>query len=341
MQEKRPKLSVIVPMWGVEKYIEKCARSLFESTLDDMEFVFVDDCTPDKSVDVLQRIMEEYPNRKKQTIIVRHEVNKGLPQARKTGVAVAHGEWITHCDSDDWVAPNMYEKMLATAASGGYDLVCCDFIYQSDNEILWQPTYSENKTSEELRKDLLAFNVSNAVWNKLVHRSIYDIHEIYYPKETMDEDDVFVCQWAYYATRCGYVHECLYYHYANPESMTHVKDRKKILKGLNDMITNRKWIVNFLESQNDSDVTEAKLRYKLSVKQAIFARGYGWNNYRGMLNTYPEANKELLFSNSNSKLNRTFIFLMFISFPIPFYQMAMRTLRGARYITHKIRGKHG
>lgn len=119
MQEKRPKLSVIVPMWSVEKYIAKCARSLFESTLDDMEFVFVDDCTPDKSVEVLQGVIEEYPKRKSQTIIVRHEVNKGLPQARKTGVAAAHGEFITHCDSDDWVAPEMYEKMLATANGGG------------------------------------------------------------------------------------------------------------------------------------------------------------------------------------------------------------------------------
>ena len=337
MQKSRPKLSVIVPMWGVEKYIAKCARSLFESTLDDMEFVFVDDCTPDKSVEVLQGVIEEYPNRKCQTIIVRHEVNKGLPQARKTGVKAAHGEWITHCDSDDWVAPTMYEKMLASASGEGYDLVCCDFVYQSDNEVLWQPTYDANKTSEELRKDLIACKVSNAVWNKIVHSSLYDSHEIYYPKETMDEDDVFVCQWAYYASRCGYVHECLYYHYANPESMTHEKNKAKLLKGLNDRITNRKWIVNFLETQHDNDVTEALLQYKRSVKQFIFSKGYGWNNYREMLATYPDVNKTLLYSGNYSIINRTLSFLMLISFPIPFYQVAMGLLRGARAIVHKVR----
>ena len=203
--------------------------------------------------------------------------------------------------------------------------------------MLWQPTYDANKTAEELRKDLIACRVSNAVWNKIVHRSIYDSHEIYFPKETMDEDDVFVCQWAYYASRCGYVHECLYFHYANPESMTHEKSREKILKGLNDRITNRKWIVSFLESKDDDDVSEAKLQYKRSVKQFIFSKGYGWKNYREMLRTYPEVNKELLFSNKQSVISRILTLLMFISFPIPFYQVAMYSLRGARYIVHKIK----
>ena len=114
-----PKLSVIVPIWGVEKYIEKCARSLFESDLDDMEFIFVDDCTPDKSIELLEALMEQYPERKKQSSIVRHEVNKGLPQARKTGFEASRGEFVTYCDSDDWVAPSMYSKMLATAVGGG------------------------------------------------------------------------------------------------------------------------------------------------------------------------------------------------------------------------------
>lgn len=337
MQERRPKLSVIVPMWGVEKYIAKCARSLFESTLDDMEFVFVDDCTPDRSVEVLQEVIEKYPNRKNQTIIVRHEVNKGLPQARKTGVAAAHGEWITHCDSDDWVAPSMYEKMLATASGGTYDLVCCDFVYQSDNEVLWQPTYDTDKTDEELRMDLIACRVSNAVWNKIVHRSIYDSHDIYYPKETMDEDDVFVCQWAYYASRCGYVHECLYYHYANPESMTHEHSREKLLKGLNDRIINSKWIVGFLESKNDKALSFAVLHYKRIVKQIILSRGYGLRNYREMLLTYYDSNKVLLFSKNFSIINRTLTFLMFISFPMPFYQLSMRLLGVARGFVHKNR----
>ena len=79
-----PKVSVIIPIYGVEKYIERCARSLFEQTLDDIEFVFVNDCTQDKSMEVLQTIIDKYPNRKGQVRIVHHEVNKGKGRALKT-----------------------------------------------------------------------------------------------------------------------------------------------------------------------------------------------------------------------------------------------------------------
>ena len=98
-----PKVSVIVPVYGVEKYIERCARSLFEQTLDDMEFIFVDDCTKDESIEVLKRVIDLYPVRKDQVKIIHHAVNKGLSRARETGVNAATGDYIGHCDSDDWV----------------------------------------------------------------------------------------------------------------------------------------------------------------------------------------------------------------------------------------------
>ena len=81
-----PKVSVIIPVYGVEKYIERCARSLFEQTLEDMEFIFVNDCTKDNSIDILLRVIDEYPKRKSQVHILNHEFNKGLPVARQTGI---------------------------------------------------------------------------------------------------------------------------------------------------------------------------------------------------------------------------------------------------------------
>ena len=69
-----PKVSVIVPVYGVEIYIERCARSLFEQTLDDIEYLFIDDCTPDRSIEILKQVLEDYPQRKTQTIIHRMEL---------------------------------------------------------------------------------------------------------------------------------------------------------------------------------------------------------------------------------------------------------------------------
>ena len=125
----RAKVSVCIPVYGVEKYIERCARSLFEQTMKDgIEFIFVNDCTKDKSIEILEQVLGEYPERKEQVKIIHHEKNKGLVAARKTGLAHATGDYIIHCDSDDWVDLNLYETMYNKAVEVNADVVCCPFL---------------------------------------------------------------------------------------------------------------------------------------------------------------------------------------------------------------------
>ena len=79
----KPLISVIIPVYKVEDYIERCVRSLFSQTIQNgIEFIFVNDATKDKSIEILKKILKEYPNRIPQTKIIEHKVNKGLPQAR-------------------------------------------------------------------------------------------------------------------------------------------------------------------------------------------------------------------------------------------------------------------
>ena len=305
VKSRRPSLSVIIPIWGVEKYIGKCARSLFESTLEDIEYIFVDDCTPDNSIDVLQSLMEEYPERKKQSVIKHHVVNKGLPQARRTGFEASTGEWITYCDSDDWVAPDMYEKMIFEAEKDGGDIACCDFVFLSDKEKLWEPTYDSTRTPSQLRIDLLNGSVSNAVWNKIVHRSVYEDNHIHFPELSMDEDDVLTVQLAYYAKHIVYVHECLYYHYDNPDPMTKQKDRSQEKRKIKEQIENRKWIVSFLESKRNDDLATALLFYKTSTKslQKSLIWDFGElnsNTIKEFMSTYKELNKTVLYTDNFS-----------------------------------------
>ena len=137
------KVSVVVPIYGVEKYIERCARSLFEQTLDDIEFIFVDDCTKDHSICVLEKVLLDYPQRQKQTTIVHHEVNKGLPLARQTGIMMATGDFIAHCDSDDWVDVDVYRQMYDTAINEKADVVICDY-YKANDKI--KETYRTRRT---------------------------------------------------------------------------------------------------------------------------------------------------------------------------------------------------
>ena len=161
-----PKVSVIIPVYGVENYIERCARSLFEQTLDEIEYLFINDCTQDNSIDVLKKVLKEYPSRQSQVIIHHMDKNSGQAVVRQWGMTHARGEYIIHCDSDDWVSFEMYEKMLDFAKDKNYDIVYCDY-YSSDGT-------NKNRVIQKTKSVLL----QGPVWNKIVKRSIYTNNDI-------------------------------------------------------------------------------------------------------------------------------------------------------------------
>ena len=97
------KLSICVPIYGTEKYIERCARSLFEQDIQNVEYIFVNDCTKDAAIDVLKNVVVEYPNVRSRLKIINHETNKGLAGARLTGLQNATGEYVWCVDRDDYV----------------------------------------------------------------------------------------------------------------------------------------------------------------------------------------------------------------------------------------------
>ena len=121
------KVSVIIPIFKVRDFIERCAVSLFEQTLKEVEYIFVDDASPDDSIKVLKSCIERYPERQARTTILTHEHNQGLPAARNTGLAAASGEYVFHCDSDDYVERNMLEEMYEAAKAKDADMAYCDF----------------------------------------------------------------------------------------------------------------------------------------------------------------------------------------------------------------------
>ena len=97
-------ISVIIPMYGVENYIARCARSLFDQTLTrDVEFIFIDDASKDRSSEILQSVIDEYSGQNLNVKIIRHDKNQGLPSARNTGLRNAHGDYVMHVDGDDFL----------------------------------------------------------------------------------------------------------------------------------------------------------------------------------------------------------------------------------------------
>ncbi len=165
------KVSVVIPVYGAEKYIERCIRTLFEQTLDSIEYIIVNDCTPDRSIEIMQRVLEEYPHRQEQVRIITHEHNQGVGIARSHGIEACTGEYIIHCDPDDWVDLNMYETMYLKAKEKDADMVYCSSHIHFNGNIKGKNYYIAKASNDKL--DIFAdFLWNSALWNKMVKRGI-------------------------------------------------------------------------------------------------------------------------------------------------------------------------
>lgn len=260
-----PKVSVIIPVYGVEKYIERCARSLFEQTLDDIEYIFVDDCSPDKSIAILENIIKEYlPRLKKEHKNVRIErlsKNCGLPNVRRYGINLATGDYIAHCDSDDWVDVHMYEEMYNKAIEEDADVVVCDFCSTDcENE-----QYSKGLISKERENvivDVLLWRIAGCLWNKLVRREEYTDHDLNYPTHNMGEDAALIVQILWNAKRISYLPEPFYYYYMNQTSITkNVSDDNKIRQRFLQATANVEIIEQFLVDKATGKIKDALTKY--------------------------------------------------------------------------------
>lgn len=233
-----PKVSVIIPIYGVEKYIERCARSLFEQTLDDIEFIFVDDCTPDGSIAVLEKVIENYPNRSEQIRILHHEANEGLPIARQTGLRAARGEYIAHCDSDDWVDLDLYEKVYNMAVENSSDVVAFDCKYTDGVNILHETSGGHLTDVKDCINAMMHRKMWWSLCNKIIKHELYVHNDINYPKDGMGEDMCLSLQLMYYCKRISYCHKAYYYYYQNPCSIIQTQTEDKCVTKFNQICRN-------------------------------------------------------------------------------------------------------
>ena len=212
------KVTICIPVYGVERYIERCARSLFEQTYENIEYIFIDDCTPDNSIGILKKIIDDYPHRKEFVRIIQHEYNKGLAIARTTAVANATGEFVIHVDSDDWIELTMVEKMLLMAIDNDFDVVWCDtMIHTQEQQSIYHLKFDNNP--KEMLKAIYQGKIFGWFWNKLIRRSFLEDFIAY--KESMFEDVFFSTQLLLKPLRMGYISEPLYnYNCKNRESLT-------------------------------------------------------------------------------------------------------------------------
>lgn len=246
-----PKVSVIVPVYKVEKYIEKCVRSLFGQTLDEIEYIFVNDCTPDASMEVLQNVLEEYPVRKSQVKILNHTVNTGQSGARRDGMRMATGDFIIHCDADDWVELDMYEKMYRKAVDANVDSVTCDIVKEFGNSSQYLK-YNSAFPDHKLMIDCIApiDVVHFSLCNRLVSKKIYEEYSIgTFSGINIWEDVGISTRIRYYSRNCVVLNEPLYhYNRLNENSSIRVSSQR----GVSQMCACAKKIELFFNEEKSS-----------------------------------------------------------------------------------------
>lgn len=289
------KISVIIPVYKVEQYIERCTRSLMEQSLDEVEYIFVNDCTPDRSIDVLRCTLNDYPQRQSWVKIINNECNCGVSMTRAMGQRHAEGDYIIHCDGDDWMELDMLQTLYDTAISKDSDIVYCDF-YRSTSATYRQHV-SQHCPLDALSqlKGILTGMKQATMWNHLVKRSLYTSHQIMWPKANILEDTMLLFQLCYYAKRIDYVGKPLYNYYINPTSLTATPPtRNGIIKQWKEALENTGYIYHFIEETGlmdelKNEVNCQKLIFKNMIQGAIATPA----DCKMWINCHPELNRIL------------------------------------------------
>lgn len=284
------KISIIIAIYNCERYIEACARSLFEQTFDNIEYIFVNDATPDKSVQILNNIINDYPHRKLRTKIINLEKNGGVANARQIGMSFSTGEYIIHADSDDWVDKDMYEKLYQKAKETNADIVGCNFRHEfSDIQYDFHQQYANNM--EENIRRLINGKIFPSLCTSLTRRSIVVDNNVSFPVGLNMGEDLFFNLQLYLNTKKIVCMDWAPYHYRHTEDSSCVRRTRKsidsdiAIAGLIEKFIKEHGLYN----KYAKDIEFRKFFSKLPLIHDLDDKEL----YKEWLNTYPETNHHI------------------------------------------------
>ena len=234
----RYKLSLIAPIYGVEKYIRKFAETALGQTYEDMEFIFVNDGTKDRSMEILEELIEEQFSHLRPRIVIVNKENGGLPSARKSGLEVAQGEYILFADSDDWLELDAAERVMAEAERTDADMVYFDLVkeYGHKQSVKHERTYTA-ETKVRWIENMFNYRSFGYTVTKCFRRKLYTENNIYIPKLGMHEDICLMAQIIFYARSIAQLPLPLYhYRKDNPAAMCSQPRSKRHIASSRNML---------------------------------------------------------------------------------------------------------
>ena len=319
-----PLVSICVPVYNVEPFIKRCLISLFNQTYDNIEYIFVNDCTKDKSIKIINDIAEQFPLRLSQLQVVSNKANLGIAASRNIAISHSHGEFLIFVDPDDYVDIRMVQLFVENQKETKSDIVNAqNYHLFKKNNIKY-----DNYTSENPQKTaVLVFQrkLSGSVWGRMYRTDLFLENKIKCRDGVnMGEDLQLVCQAFYFAQKVSYIREPLYYYdcsrntsYSNvysKEKLNHdwashdiVKDfflrQDSSLKEETDKAELKLICTHFVYSARFKNISyyydEAKRRLsfidkKVWKSQPFHMRLFLWlSNYKWLMNPYVKISRGL------------------------------------------------
>lgn len=213
MLKRNIKVSVIVPVYNVEKYIEECIKSILSQSLKEIEIIIVNDGTKDKSMEVIKNLLED------ERIIVINKQNGGLSSARNEGLKIAKGEYIAFVDSDDYIDTKMLEELYKVTENKKYDIVFSNFIPFSEKGLNKEEEYKDRlqglKNNAGFGREVYVPELT-VVWNKIYKRNFLKEQNLLFTEGIIHEDNNFTLKAFLLSDKVYYLQKGLYF-YRNRE----------------------------------------------------------------------------------------------------------------------------
>lgn len=223
-------VSIIIPIYNVEKYLKRCLVSCVNQTLEEIEIILVNDASPDNCHLIMEEYKEKYPEK---VVCLYQDKNMRQGAARNRGVKIAKGQFVTFVDSDDWIQPNMCEVLYKKAIQDDSDIVFCDVLRETKTGYRVTNRFDETLTgvvdTEKIRELVLQLYVGPCA--HLIKKEIILDNELFFPEEVICEDTAITRMWDIYAKKITKVSEALYTYCLNSESVGQRKWKEYLTDG--------------------------------------------------------------------------------------------------------------
>lgn len=283
--EQLLKVSVLVPIYKVEPYLKRTLDSVFTQTYQNIDYVFVNDGSPDNSLQVLNDTISQYGIDKSRYTIINHLHNQGIAASRVDCIAHATGEYVLFVDSDDWIEPIMVESLVKTTDDGRIDIVGSDIVCDYENDVIRYHHEDYADTCCENMIKCLNYDINTVLWKLLIRRSLFDNFKI--SPINIGEDYIISVKLYYYAKSFKSIPKA-FYHYVqyNQERLSF-----QTLKSINDHIACVREVEAFFREKGiyTDIINEKLLLRKFNIKSNFLKRGF--YDFESFSRVFPESDK--------------------------------------------------